>query len=188
MKYLLPLCLCFALGCTPDATPQEYRDVIAAEWALFSLDELPEPDNTEYDCPRCKDTGYITHGDGHRTPCPDCNSGDLPGARDGLIKGIKDIGPMIARGKVLLAWIEQVKRAADQQGEIVVKIQIPGHAALPAEGVTVSPAPQPVSIEVPVEAEVMPPPAKPATPVARCQDGQCLTSPRRGLFWRLRRP
>lgn len=34
----------------------------------------PNPDK----CARCNGTGWITHGDGHKTQCPDCSSSLLP--------------------------------------------------------------------------------------------------------------
>lgn len=36
---------------------------------------VPKPEPSPYKCPKCKDTKWIIHGDGHKSPCPDCNTG-----------------------------------------------------------------------------------------------------------------
>lgn len=40
----------------------------------------PEPDPTPNPdkCKTCQGTGWIVHGDGHRTPCPDCQTAPEP--------------------------------------------------------------------------------------------------------------
>lgn len=163
----LALCLLLLTGCTPDDAAQDFRDAIACEFALASLDGSPSPaPSPEYDCPTCKDTGVITHGDGHQTACPDCSDGALPEGRDGLIQGIRDIGPMIQKAKPILEWAARTQQAAERDGEIVVKVQIPKSA--------------PMAAEVPVEAVVEP------SENANCVSGSCSTA-RQGLFGRIRR-
>lgn len=47
---------------------------VAVAYAGFAVDQAPqpqpEPGPKPECCSDCKGTGYITHGDGHRTPCP----------------------------------------------------------------------------------------------------------------------
>lgn len=35
---------------------------------------IDDKDDQKYKCDKCKDTKFITHGDGHKTPCPFCSS------------------------------------------------------------------------------------------------------------------
>jgi hypothetical protein len=50
---------------TADLACEAAREVLR----LRQLPPAPEPKPDEC-CNACKGTGYITHGDGHRTPCP----------------------------------------------------------------------------------------------------------------------
>lgn len=97
--------------------------------------------------------------------------------RDGIVQGLRDIGPMIQKAKPILDWAAKTQQAAERDGEIVVKVQIPKTHAAPAGEATVSPAPRP-AVEVPVEADVQDGPS--------CAGGSCSTT-KRGLLWRIRR-
>ena len=65
---------------------KEYRKTVVAVIQTYigeifktSVDEKKVVDDTDtkYKCSKCKDTKFITHGDGHKTPCPFCSqSGD----------------------------------------------------------------------------------------------------------------
>lgn len=37
----------------------------------------PAPAPSPYKCEKCKDTKWIIHGDGHKSPCPNCNTGEV---------------------------------------------------------------------------------------------------------------
>jgi hypothetical protein len=52
----------------------DWSPTISVSLAMATLDSVtpdtaPEPDPDPAKCP-CKGTGVITHGDGHKTPCP----------------------------------------------------------------------------------------------------------------------
>lgn len=57
-------------GCNGPTAPSDMRPVVAVEMAYAiqaqGTDVTPAPHV------RCGGTGFITHGDGHRTPCPGC--------------------------------------------------------------------------------------------------------------------
>jgi len=67
-------------------------DVAAASVTVVSLTSfepvIPTPPVPGV-CPSCNNTGYITHGDGHQTPCPDCSSGSAGSPSSWL--GISDL-------------------------------------------------------------------------------------------------
>lgn len=70
------------------ATVQSVQEFEVDRWraeasvlvAMASFDTAPAPqpgpNPTPYKCSQCKDTGFITHGDGHKTPCPSCRPGE----------------------------------------------------------------------------------------------------------------
>lgn len=54
-------------GLTADLACESAREIVL----LRQLPPAPEPTPAPGECcNQCKGTGYITHGDGHRTPCP----------------------------------------------------------------------------------------------------------------------
>ncbi len=60
--------------------PAAIIDNVAVDLALATMvqgvDPAPKP--SPFDCPTCKDTGWIIHGDGHQTKCPNCDLADIP--------------------------------------------------------------------------------------------------------------
>lgn len=69
------------LSADPAAIESERPKAAAAVAAARAsmLTAAPRPDDPEpkpdADCQDCDGTGYIVHGDGHRTPCPACRPG-----------------------------------------------------------------------------------------------------------------
>jgi len=96
-------------------------DDVAVDFAVATMIESkgPSPEPSPYDCPACKDTGWIMHGDGHQTKCPNC---DLAGAPFSIIRQAKELirkGNLLAdRGKALLD-------AVQKEGKLTVDIRLP---------------------------------------------------------------
>jgi Zn finger protein HypA/HybF involved in hydrogenase expression len=104
------------------------RDTIATEAALMSLEAnapVPTP-NPAYKCAKCKDTGYIVHGDGHKTRCPDCNAGDAQ-IFGGPIDTIREAKELIAKGRALADRTKAILDAAEREGKVSVDVKLPGH-------------------------------------------------------------
>lgn len=53
-------------------------DEVAVDLAVATMVDGVTPNPTLFDCLKCKDTGWIIHGDGHQTKCPDCDLAKLP--------------------------------------------------------------------------------------------------------------
>jgi len=155
MIRLLITCLLLLLMVTACyAGPQ---DVIACEMALASM--TPDPDVTPEVCALCNGTGWITHGDGHKTPCPECSDGDLYG---GPLDTVRQVKELIRRGDELTAWGLALKQQADNEGKVTIDIRLPGSMAI---------APPPIAA---------PPNEAPPNEIARidctgdvCQLGDC---------------
>ena len=96
-------------------------DDVAVDFSVATMIEGkgPAPGPSPYDCPTCKDTGWIMHGDGHQTKCPNC---DLAGSPFNIIKQAKELirkGNLLAdRGKALLD-------AAQEEGKLTIDIRLP---------------------------------------------------------------
>lgn len=52
---------------TADLACEVAREVVRMRQLPPAPEPAPKPGEC---CTQCKGTGYITHGDGHRTPCP----------------------------------------------------------------------------------------------------------------------
>ena len=131
MKYLLAIlafCVVLLAGCLPNEAALDLRDAVAVDLALATMTDhapAPQPDPpTPYDCPRCKDTGWITHGDGHRTPCPDCSDGSS-GDYSGPLDTWRDAKDLIRKGNELADRSKQLFDRAERDGKIRVDIQLP---------------------------------------------------------------
>jgi hypothetical protein len=79
MKYIyLSLLLVLFTGCTPESKAQqssnpEYRAYISTRLAEAILD-FDNSVNEEVAEELCDGSGWITHGDGHKTECPGCDA------------------------------------------------------------------------------------------------------------------
>jgi len=183
MKRLLLIvgfCVLFVGGCLPGVAGRDYRDAVAVEWAVATMtDRTPQP----YKCPRCKDTGWITHGDGHRTPCPECSdgsSGPYGGPLDTL-REAKEGNELAYRGKALLD-------AAEREGKITVDVHLPKSESPRVEhrpaGGTCPGAFCPYVPPAPSEGTN----ASDARTAGSCSSGSCSRGVlRRRPFWRFRR-
>lgn len=186
----LALVLTLLAGCTsPAATAEQYRPVIACELALATMaDESllvpPNPDN----CDKCGGTGWITHGDGHETRCPDCY----------VDPGDPRVGGIVDTYKKAVALIDDATAILDgakRDGAIIVRVQLPQPKHL-ADNNKNGPAPQ-VSLPKPRRppllghsdnGTVRPAPPSPQNTTLfnrrSCVGGACLM-PRKK--WRLKR-
>jgi hypothetical protein len=130
MKYLLAIlafCVVLPAGCLPDEVALDLRDAVAVDLALATMTDhgpAPRPDPpTPYDCPRCKDTGWITHGDGHRTPCPDCNDGSR--GHGGPLDTYREARELIRKGNDLADRGRAILDAAEREGRITFDVRLP---------------------------------------------------------------
>jgi len=182
MKHMLSIALCALLiaGCQALPLPADHLDDAAVDLAVATLaaDRLPTPEPPQpYQCPRCKDTGWITHGDGHRTPCPDCSEGTA-GPYGGPLDTIRDAKDLMRKGNELADRSKALLDAAQRDGKITVDVRLPEPNAAAsgpscANGVC----------RVPPAVEQKPVVVR--QPAARqdCANGVC----RPRLFWRSRR-
>jgi|LSQX01.3.fsa_nt_gb hypothetical protein len=193
MKYLLAIlafCVVLLGGCLPDDAALDLRDAVAVDLALATMsDRTPQPrpePPTPYNCPRCKDTGWITHGDGHRTPCPDCSDG-IRGDYSGPLDTWRDAKDLIRKGNELANRGKQLLDRAERDGKICVDILLP-KPNLESQPVVQR---EPVSQPCPADAcSVVPPPPKRTAPTIVTQQAapsctQTYCQPR--VFWRWRR-
>lgn len=73
MRHLLTVVLVLSLAGFAQAR-SHWRGYIACGILTTHIDSpAPEPSPSPFKCAKCKDTGWITHGDGHKTRCPDCS-------------------------------------------------------------------------------------------------------------------
>ena len=189
--------LVFAVvGCQPAGLSHDFRDAVAVEFAVATmLGNSPSPNPppnppTPDRCPRCKDTGWITHGDGHRTPCPDCSDGSI-GPYGGPLDTWRDAKDLLRKGNELADRSKQLLDRAERDGKISVDIRLPKpnlHSETPVEKKPVtSTCPGGVCPIVPSQPQQTAPQAitGPTTQRAApsCTRSQC----RPRVFWRWRR-
>lgn len=99
-------------------------DEVAVDFALATMVEGvgPKPNPTPFDCSTCKDTGWIMHGDGHQTKCPNCDLAGLPGGPLDIIRQAKELirkgNELVERGKALLD-------AFEKDGKITIDVKLP---------------------------------------------------------------
>lgn len=172
------LCCC---GCEAVRTGSDWRDVVAVDMAVATMTDAPAPKPDR--CERCKGTGVITHGDGHRTPCPDCQAtaGESFG---GPIDTLRDVRELIRKGNDLADRSKALLDAAQRDGKIRIDVQLP--KPFPLAG-TLAPQSCPGGIcpVVPPRLEVPASPPQAAATVhgTTCPGGVC----RPRLLWRFRR-
>ena len=127
-------------------------DEVAVDFATATMTKgvAPAPIPSPFDCPTCKDTGWIMHGDGHQTKCPNCDLAKLPGGPFDIIKQAKEL---IRRGNELAERGKALLDAFEKDGKITVDIRLPD-------------APKQPPKEEP----------KPITVSSGCANGQCSVS------------
>ncbi|NLS96685.1 MAG: hypothetical protein GXX96_31500 [Planctomycetaceae bacterium] len=178
MKRYLLIAL-IVVGCYAGRLSANDHDAASVDLAVATIaaERVPAPRPPQpYSCPRCQDTGWITHGDGHRTPCPDCSDGSS-GPYGGPLDTLRDAKDLIRKGNDLADRSKALLDAAQRDGKITVDVHLPDPNA-PAAGSCpggVCPAPlagvrKPVVVEQPTVGQ-------------QCPGGVC--QPR--LLWRSRR-
>ncbi len=144
-------------------------DEVAADFATATMAKgvAPAPNPSPFDCPTCKDTGWIMHGDGHQTKCPNCDLAGLPGGPLDIIRQAKEL---IRRGNELAERGKALLDAFERDGKVTVDIRLPQAPKQP-------PAVEP----------------KPAAEASGCASGQCgassyrPTNTRKKSTWRWKR-
>lgn len=132
-RFCLLLMLLGCCGCVPAAIAIDYRDAAAIELGIASLAGVPAPQPvpTPEKCLRCKGTGWLTHGDGHRTPCPHCSAKGGQGL-DGPLGTLLDAKELIRKGNDLADRGRILLDTAERDGKITVDVQLPKPASLPS--------------------------------------------------------
>jgi hypothetical protein len=142
------LILFLAVVLWPLAAAADYRDEIALDLALVTIQaNTPLPTPTPDVCPQCGGTGWITHGDGHKTKCP-CQDGAEP---QGIL-GIKDAA-------------EAVKKTCEKTNRVIDGFM--------AEGLDIHIAPPGPKKPVTTSKSHK----KPAPRPSSCESGQCYERP-----------
>ena len=174
-------------------------DAAAIDFALATMtdSDVPAPPAPDK-CPRCNGNGWITHGDGHKTPCPDCHNGSA-GPYGGPLDTLREAKELIAKGNELADRSKALLDAAERDGKITVDIRLPkatppvlGEAA-PAAGKTTCPGGFCPYVPVPTDPGQATAPttgtdAGDANSAWSCSGSSCsrgVSRPR--LFWRFRR-
>lgn len=174
------LCCC---GCEAVRAESDWRDAVAVDLAVATMVDAPAPVPKPDRCERCKGTGSITHGDGHRTPCPDCpaTAGESFG---GPLDTLRDARELIRKGNDLADRSKALLDAAQRDGKITVDVRLPQPLPLAAPAVGQS-CPGGVCPVVPPRPEV---PASLPQTAATVQGDACLGGVcRPRLLWRFRR-
>ena len=120
---LLLLCCC---GCAAAIGASDYRDAAAIDLALATTVDAPAPSPgpTPDKCARCKGTGWITHGDGYKIPCPDCQ-GSAGAKVGGPIDTYRDAKALIDKGNALADRGKAILDQAQRDGKITVDVRLP---------------------------------------------------------------
>lgn len=157
MKRLMLIAALLLAGCGRMAErPDDYRWDVAGGLALTSMtDNTPAPDDSDYKCKHCKDTGWITHGDGHKTRCPHCSDGAQYGGPIDIYRKVED----------LAAWGAEMKSRADRDGYVQVRVMLPDERGRFGDSI---PVPEPHPYPAPPDIDPMQqPPLAFAQPHAR---------------------
>jgi hypothetical protein len=169
-----------ACGCEALTQAEDYRDAAAVDLAAATMTSSPAPSPPVPEkCPRCGGTGWIEHGDGHRTPCPDCQ-GQAGDAYGGPLDTLHDAKELIRKGNELADRSKAIFDQAELDGKITVDVRLPKPAPTQARSGSCPGGICPLVPPLPVDA-----PPEVAAPAATqgCSGGVC----RPGLFGRRRR-
>ncbi len=99
-------------------------DEVAVDFATATMIDgvPPAPDPSPYDCLTCKDTGWIIHGDGHQTKCPNCDLAKLPSGPLNIIWQAKEL---IRKGNKLAQRGKDLLDAFERDGKVTIDIKLP---------------------------------------------------------------
>ena len=103
----------FWVGVCSAAPPDE----VAVDLAVATMVEgvAPTPNPSPYNCATCKDTGWIMHGDGHQTKCPNCDLAKIQACRKGILEYAANLD---GQGHALILRSKQILAAADRKGKV----------------------------------------------------------------------
>ena len=121
---LVMVCLC-GCGC---ADASDYRDAAAVDLAISTMADTPAPLPKPV-CDRCNGIGWITHGDGHKTLCPDCQEGSA-GQYGSPLDTFRDAKALIAKGNALADRGKILFDAAQRDGKITLDVRLPKSSAI----------------------------------------------------------
>jgi hypothetical protein len=168
------LCLC---GCEAVTWGDDSRDAAAVDLATATMAPSPAPAPAK--CLRCRGTGWIEHGDGHRTPCPECQQGSA-GPFGGPLDTLHDAKELITKGNALADRGKAILDQAERDGKITVDIRLPKSVATQARNGSCPGGICPLMPPMPVQT---PPDVVPFPATQGCPGGVC----RLGLLGRRRR-
>jgi hypothetical protein len=115
------VCLC---GCDVARSAEDYRDAAAVDLAISTMSDASRPGPSPAKCSRCDGTGWITHGDGHRTRCPECQTGSA-GQYGNPLDTYRDAKALLAKGNELADRGKALLDAAEADGKIMLAVHLP---------------------------------------------------------------
>jgi hypothetical protein len=118
------ICAC---GCSENTAAGDYRDAAAADLAVASMVETANPLPAPEKCDRCDGSGWIEHGDGHRTPCPQCQ-GSAGDEYSGPLDTIRDAKELIRQANRAVERGNAILDAVERDGKVTVDVRLPGRA------------------------------------------------------------
>jgi len=118
---LLPL----LAGCNESTATADYTDVAAADMALAIMVDSNKPTPAPGKCEKCGGDGWLDHGDGHRTPCPECNPGAPLPTLGGPVDTIRDAKALIAKANKAVDRGTAILDAVERDGKVSVDIKLP---------------------------------------------------------------
>ena len=124
LSMLLGLCCLLLAGCEPTTQAECYRDAAAIDFALATMTDGSTPNPQPEKCPRCGGAGWITHGDGHKTPCPDCQDGSA-GPYGGPLDTLRGAKDLIRKGNESADRSKELLDRAERDGKIRLDIHLP---------------------------------------------------------------
>lgn len=201
--FLTAICLLPLLtGCDTATATADYTDVAAADMALATMVDTSLPTPAPGKCEKCGGDGWLDHGDGHRTPCPECNPGAPLLRLGGPVDTIREAKALIRKANKAVDRGTAILDAVERDGKVSVDIKLPRVAKV-TSAVRTRTITRRVcdgqschyeDVQVPIDEDDEPTPfdepKEEATTQAAGTCNSCDNSNtfrRRGLFWRWRR-